>query len=101
MFSDIRGLFQILDNDGPIARTAPAPYPIIDCEKMSAKGLTCNAVIQSSMEPPGNNQCGTWSGVEFQAPCVPRPLDTVAVSSMEPPGNNQCGTWSGVEFQAP
>ena len=52
MFSDIRGLFQILDNDGPIARTAPAPYPIIDCEKMSAKGLTCNAVSRQCLERP-------------------------------------------------
>lgn len=27
-------------------------------------------VIQSSMEPPGNNQCGTWTGVEFQVACL-------------------------------
>ena len=44
MFGDIRGLFTMLDNDGPIARTMAAPYPIIDCEKMSAAGLTCNSV---------------------------------------------------------
>lgn len=40
----MRELFQMLDNSGPIARTAPAPYPIVDCEKMSAQGLTCNSV---------------------------------------------------------
>lgn len=32
-----------------------APYPIVDCEKMSEAGLTCNSVIMSVMEPPGNN----------------------------------------------
>ena len=31
-----------LSGDG-IARTMTAPYPIIDCEKMSAAGLTCNS----------------------------------------------------------
>ena len=39
MFADVRELFQMLDNSGPTARTAPAPYPIVDCEKMSAQGL--------------------------------------------------------------
>lgn len=46
MFGDFRELFQMLDNSGPIARTMPAPYPIIDCEKMSAAGLTCNSVSE-------------------------------------------------------
>lgn len=48
MFSDVRELFQMLDNFGPTARTAPAPYPIVDCEKMSAQGLTCNSVSMPS-----------------------------------------------------
>ena len=58
-------------------------YPIIDCEKMSAAGLTCNSVINSNMiPPPGNNGCsGGDLGMEFEAPCVPRPLDTAAVGS--------------------
>ena len=46
MFGDFRELFQMLDNSGPIARTMPAPYPIVDCEKMSAAGLTCNSVSE-------------------------------------------------------
>ena len=46
MFGAFRELFQMLDNSGPIARTMPAPYPIIDCEKMSAAGLTCNSVSE-------------------------------------------------------
>ena len=44
MFGDFRELFQMLDNSGPIARTMAAGYPIVDCEKMSASGLTCNSV---------------------------------------------------------
>ena len=44
----MRELFQMLDNFGPTARTAPAPYPIVDCEKMSAQGLTCNSVSMPS-----------------------------------------------------
>ena len=49
MFGDVKQLFQMLDNSGPIARTAPAPYPIVNCEAMSAKGLTCNSVINSNI----------------------------------------------------
>lgn len=82
MFGDVKQLFQMLDNSGPIARTAPAPYPIVNCEAMSAKGLTCNSVINSNMAPAGNNVCSVdWKSEEFEAPCVPRPLDTVAVGS--------------------
>ena len=47
----MRELFQMLDNSGPIARTAPAPYPIVDCEKMSAQGRrmrAAGAVIRSA-----------------------------------------------------
>lgn len=42
----------MLDNSGPIARTMAAPYPIIDCEKMSASGLTCNSVSAQHASRP-------------------------------------------------
>ena len=61
MFDVVRGVFSMLDNSGPIARTMAAPYPIIDCEKMSASGLTCNSVrTQRASDPPAQ-----------QAPLVP------------------------------
>mmetsp|Transcript_52784 Transcript_52784/g.107693 ORF Transcript_52784/g.107693 Transcript_52784/m.107693 type:complete len:83 (-) Transcript_52784:22-270(-) len=81
MFANVAQWREMLDNFGPIARTSPAPYKIVDCEKMSEAGLTCNTVIQSSMEPPGNSNCDIWSGVMFQAPCKARPLETSATSS--------------------
>mmetsp|Transcript_17690 Transcript_17690/g.27369 ORF Transcript_17690/g.27369 Transcript_17690/m.27369 type:complete len:85 (+) Transcript_17690:218-472(+) len=81
VFQTIVQVKEMLDNFGPKARTMPAPYPIVDCEKQSAAGLTCNSVIQSSMEPAGNNQCSHWTGVPFQGACNARPLDTVGVGS--------------------
>jgi len=35
MFGTVVQLRTMLDNFGPIARTAPAPYVIVDCEKRS------------------------------------------------------------------
>ena len=35
MFGTVVQLRTMLDNFGPIARTAPAPYVIVDCEQRS------------------------------------------------------------------
>mmetsp|Transcript_18475 Transcript_18475/g.60653 ORF Transcript_18475/g.60653 Transcript_18475/m.60653 type:complete len:92 (-) Transcript_18475:171-446(-) len=85
MFGIVKSAFQMLDNSGPIARTAPAPYQIVDCEKRSVAGLTCNSVIQSNMEPAGNNNCAivpsSDAGYSLVPSCQARPLDTAAVSA--------------------
>jgi hypothetical protein len=47
--------------------TTVASFP---CVRASPHVDWHEQVIQSSMEPPGNNQCGTWSGVEFQVSCT-------------------------------
>jgi hypothetical protein len=61
MFDVVRGVFSMLDNSGPIARTMAAPYPIIDCEKMSASGLTCNSVHmqRASRHARAAGSCGS------------------------------------------
>mmetsp|Transcript_8508 Transcript_8508/g.21247 ORF Transcript_8508/g.21247 Transcript_8508/m.21247 type:complete len:83 (-) Transcript_8508:256-504(-) len=81
MFGLLRQTFEMLDNFGPHMRTAPAPYEIIDCEKKSAEGLTCNSVIMSVMEPPGNNSCADVHTHALQPACNARPLNTAATSS--------------------
>eukprot|EP00290_Baffinella_frigidus_P011279 CAMPEP_0180152044 /NCGR_PEP_ID=MMETSP0986-20121125/22528_1 /TAXON_ID=697907 /ORGANISM="non described non described, Strain CCMP2293" /LENGTH=58 /DNA_ID=CAMNT_0022099531 /DNA_START=41 /DNA_END=217 /DNA_ORIENTATION=- len=52
----------MLDNFGPIARTAPADYVIVDCEQRSMDGLTCNSVMNSNSEPAGNKSGWVTSG---------------------------------------
>ena len=86
MFDNVVQLMTMLDNIGPTARTAPAPYQIVDCEKQSAAGLTCNAVISSNMEPPGNKANGcdrpidTTGGYQFVV-CNDRNFETVGVAT--------------------
>mmetsp|Transcript_18425 Transcript_18425/g.35906 ORF Transcript_18425/g.35906 Transcript_18425/m.35906 type:complete len:85 (+) Transcript_18425:68-322(+) len=83
MFALLSQTMQMLDNFGPHMRTVPAAYKVVDCEKQSAAGLTCNSVIMSVMEPAGNNSCSGYvdhtSGVG--PVCQERPLETVGTSS--------------------
>ncbi len=60
----LRGLKRVLVHV-LFVRVCAAPYEIVDCEKRSEQGLTCNSVIMSVMEPPGNNVSANNSGMEY------------------------------------